>query len=127
MGNPAAKNQICEAIAFIKGTVTYVGDAVGQRETGQIRAICKCVDPDIADAAVVGLPRSAGGESVAAAVVLRDGAVFDAEAIREWTRGHLTAYKVPKTIVPFDTLPRSLVGKVQRREVREELLRRRAR
>jgi long-chain acyl-CoA synthetase len=59
--------------------------------------------------------------------VLRDGAVFDAEAIREWTRGHLTAYKVPKTIVPFDTLPRSLVGKVQRREVREELLRRRAR
>ena len=83
--------------------------------------------PDIADAAVVGLPRSAGGESVAAAVALRDGAVFDAEAIREWTRGHLTAYKVPKTIVPFDTLPRSLVGKVQRREVREELLRRRAR
>ncbi len=83
--------------------------------------------PDIVDAAVVGLPRSAGGESVAAAVVLRDGAVFDAEAIREWTRGHLTAYKVPKTIVPFDTLPRSLVGKVQRREVREELLRRRAR
>lgn len=81
--------------------------------------------PDIVDAAVVGLPRSAGGEQVAAAVVLRDGAVFDADAIREWTRGRLTAYKVPRTIVELDELPRSLVGKVQRREVREQLLSRR--
>lgn len=82
--------------------------------------------PDIVDAAVVGLPRASGGEQVAAAVVVREGAVFDADAILEWTRGQLTAYKVPKTIVQLDTLPRSLVGKVQRREVREELLRRRA-
>lgn len=81
--------------------------------------------PDIVDAAVVGLPRASGGEQVAAAVVLREGAVFDDDAIREWTRGQLTAYKVPKTMVQLDTLPRSLVGKVQRREVREELLRRR--
>lgn len=81
--------------------------------------------PDIVDAAVVGLPRSAGGEQVAAAVVLRDGAVFDADAIREWTRGRLTAYKVPRTIVELGELPRSLVGKVQRREVREQLLSRR--
>ena len=81
--------------------------------------------PDVVDAAVVGLPRASGGEQVAAAVALRDGAVFDDEGIREWTRGHLTGYKVPRTIVEFDELPRSLVGKVQRREVREELLRRR--
>ena len=81
--------------------------------------------PDIVDAAVVGLPRASGGEQVAAAVVLREGAVFDDDAIREWMRGQLTAYKVPKTMVQLDTLPRSLVGKVQRREVREELLRRR--
>ena len=67
------------------------------------------------------------GRPAGAARLVAVSKTFDAEAIREWTRGHLTAYKVPKTIVPFDTLPRSLVGKVQRREVREELLRRRAR
>lgn len=81
--------------------------------------------PDIVDAAVVGLPRPDGGEVVAAEVVLRDGSELDADAIREWARGRLTAYKVPKTIVAVDELPRSLIGKVQRREVREDLLRRR--
>ncbi len=85
------------------------------------------LDPDIADAAVVGIPRSDGGESVAAAVVMREGAVFDAERIREATRAHLAAYKVPRSVAQLDTLPRSMVGKVLRREVREELMRRRQR
>jgi len=85
------------------------------------------LDPDVVDAAVVGIPRPDGGESAAAAVVLRDGAAFDAERIRETARAHLAAYKVPRSVAQFDTLPRSMVGKVLRREVREELLRRRAR
>lgn len=82
-------------------------------------------DADILDAAVVGIPRPDGGEAVTAAVVLREGATFDADAIRTRLREHLTAYKVPRAIVPFDTLPRSMVGKVLRREVRDEIMRRR--
>ena len=73
-------------------------------------------------AAVVGLPRAEGGESVAAAVVLRAGAVVEAEALRDFCRLHLTAYKVPKRVVTVDALPTSLIGKVLRREVRETLL-----
>ncbi len=83
------------------------------------------LNPDLVDAAVVGIPRADGGEVVTAAVVVREGAAFDAEAIRDGVRGHLAAYKVPRAIVAFDELPRSLVGKVIRREVREELVRRR--
>lgn len=83
------------------------------------------LNPDVVDVAVVGLPRSDGGELVAAAVVLRTGATFDPEGIRELARAHLTAYKVPRQVVLFDELPRSLIGKVVRREVREELVRRR--
>lgn len=83
------------------------------------------LDPDIVDAAVVGVPRSDGGESVAAAVVMREGAVFDPERIRAGARGHLASYKVPRSITRFDELPRSMVGKVLRREVRDELVRRR--
>lgn len=78
--------------------------------------------PDITAAAVVGLPRSSGGEEVAAAVVLREGAALDADALRDFCRTRLTPYKVPRRIVVVDDLPRSLIGKVLRRQVREQLL-----
>ncbi|MFF2632369.1 long-chain-fatty-acid--CoA ligase [Microbacterium sp. NPDC058021] len=78
--------------------------------------------PDVEDAAVVALPRSHGGEDVACAVVLRAGATLDPEGLREYCRGRLAAYKVPKRIVQMDDLPRSLIGKVLRREVRERIL-----
>jgi long-chain acyl-CoA synthetase len=78
--------------------------------------------PDVRGAAVVGLPRASGGEEVAAAVELREGAVFDDGALREFCRTSLTPYKVPRRVVEVDDLPRSLIGKVQRRIVREQLL-----
>ena len=78
--------------------------------------------PDVLAAAVVGLPRSSGGEEVAAAVVLRDGATLDAGALRDFCRTRLTPYKVPKRIVAMDDLPRSLIGKVLRRQVRDRML-----
>jgi long-chain acyl-CoA synthetase len=77
--------------------------------------------PDVADAAVVGLASAAGGEDVTAAVVLRPGAAFDSEALRDYCRSHLSAYKVPRRIVAVADLPRSLIGKVLRREVRARL------
>ena len=77
--------------------------------------------PSVADAAVVGLPSSRGGEDVAAVVVLATGATLDVAALRDHCRKHLSAYKVPKTIVARDELPRSLIGKVLRRVVRDEL------
>ncbi len=56
--------------------------------------------------------------------MLKDGvAAFDPEALRSFARGILTPYKVPRRIVVVDELPRSLIGKVQRRLVKEDLLR----
>ena len=78
--------------------------------------------PDVVDAAVVGLPSERNGEDVVAAVVLRSGATLDDAAIRDFARETLTAYKVPRTIVAVDELPKSLIGKVLRRQVREALL-----
>jgi len=78
--------------------------------------------PDVDAAAVVGLPRSGGGEEVAAAIVLREGAALNADALRDFCRTRLTAYKVPRRVVVVDELPRSLIGKVLRRKVREQLL-----
>ena len=70
----------------------------------------------------MGLPDERSGEQVVAVVVLRDGATFDEAAIRGFARDGLTAYKVPKRVVQADDLPRSLIGKVLRREVRNGLL-----
>lgn len=76
----------------------------------------------IADVSVVGLPHSRGGEDVVAAVVLEPGASLDEDAIRAWARENLAAYKVPRHVYEVDELPKSLIGKVVRRQVRELLL-----
>lgn len=77
--------------------------------------------PGVQDAAVVGLPSAQGGEEVTAGVVLEPGASFDEDAVREATRERLAAYKVPRRVYVLDDLPRSVIGKVLRREVRDRL------
>jgi long-chain acyl-CoA synthetase len=77
--------------------------------------------PSVADAAVVGLHSDHSGEEVVAAIVLDAGAELDEEAIRQFARSILTAYKVPRRIFVVDELPKSLIGKVLRRQVRERL------
>ncbi|MBB2974671.1 long-chain acyl-CoA synthetase [Microbacterium endophyticum] len=78
--------------------------------------------PSVADVAVVALPRGQGGEQVGAAIVLREKFEQDAAAIRDFARSLLAEHKVPRRIVFVDDLPRSLVGKVLRREVRERII-----
>lgn len=78
--------------------------------------------PGILDAAVVGLPSQHSGEDVVAAVTLKPGTVLDEDAIRAFCRDNLTPYKVPRRIVQVDELPKSLIGKVLRRQVRDRLI-----
>ncbi|WP_295010962.1 long-chain-fatty-acid--CoA ligase [uncultured Microbacterium sp.] len=78
--------------------------------------------PDVLDAAVVGLPNEHSGEEVVAAIVVDPGTEVDVEKIRDFARGILTPYKVPRRIFVVDELPTSLIGKVLRRQVRERLL-----
>jgi len=79
--------------------------------------------PDVEDVAVVGLPSEHSGEEVVAAIVLRPGVTDpDVEGIRAFARVILTPYKVPRRIFVVDELPKSLIGKVLRRRVRESLL-----
>ncbi|GAA4266904.1 long-chain-fatty-acid--CoA ligase [Frondihabitans peucedani] len=74
----------------------------------------------VEDVAVVGLP-SASGEQVVAAVVVEKGVELDQSALREFARENLAAYKVPRRIVVVNELPKSLIGKVIRRKVKEQL------
>jgi long-chain acyl-CoA synthetase len=78
--------------------------------------------PHVSDAAVVGLASDHSGEEVVAAIVVDGGTDVDVEAIREFVRGILTPYKVPRRIFVVDELPKSLIGKVPRRQVRDSLI-----
>ncbi|MEE2568740.1 long-chain-fatty-acid--CoA ligase [Pseudarthrobacter sp. J64] len=78
--------------------------------------------PDVADAAVVAKTLDRGGEMVVAAVELVPGAELDEEALREFCRGNLAAYKVPRRIVAIGDMPRSMLGKILRKQVREQVL-----
>ncbi|WP_243227718.1 long-chain-fatty-acid--CoA ligase [Microbacterium sp. CIAB417] len=78
--------------------------------------------PQVEDVAVVGLPDEHAGEEVVAAIVVAPGAEIDTEAIRDYARGILTPYKVPRRLFIVEELPKSLIGKVLRKQVREHLL-----
>jgi len=73
----------------------------------------------IAEAAVVGTSDSITGERVVAYVVPADKDLSEEDIIRH-CKQHLTNYKVPKTVCFVDELPKSPVGKVLRRELREQ-------
>ena len=78
--------------------------------------------PEIADVAVVGVRTPDGsGEEVVAAVVPAPGATVDPERVRAFARERLTGYKVPRRVDIVDELPRSLIGKVLRRRVRDRI------
>ena len=70
----------------------------------------------------MGLPSDRSGEEVVAAVVLDGSGEGDVDQIREFTRSILTPYKVPRRIFIVDELPKSLIGKVMRRQVRDSLM-----
>ena len=78
--------------------------------------------PEIDDLAVVGV-RSAGdaGEEVVVAVVPVEGATIDPERLRAFAHERLTGYKVPRRVVIVDDLPRSQIGKILRRRVRDRI------
>ena len=77
--------------------------------------------PAVKDAAVVGLPAETGGERVVAAIMLQEGESADATELRAFARDRLAGYKVPRAFYVLDDLPRSMLGKVLRKEVRDSL------
>lgn len=81
--------------------------------------------PAVKEACVIGVPDPAVGERIKAFVVLRDDARgLTAQDLIKWCRKRLAPYKVPQMIEIRDMLPKSTVGKILRRELREEEMKR---
>ena len=78
-------------------------------------------NPKVLEAAVIGVPDPHSGESVMAFVVRKDPSLTQAE-LRAFARENLTGYKVPKVVEFRESLPKSNVGKILRRELRDEVM-----
>jgi acyl-CoA synthetase (AMP-forming)/AMP-acid ligase II len=77
--------------------------------------------PDVQQVVTFAMPSKTFGEDVAAAVVLREGAVADQEALRAFAAGRLAAFKVPRKIVFLSDIPKGATGKLQRIGLAERL------
>ncbi|MBX3280177.1 MAG: long-chain fatty acid--CoA ligase [Acidobacteria bacterium] len=75
--------------------------------------------PDVVEAAVIGVPDAYRGEAVKAFVVLKPGAAASAEDVIAFCRDRMAKYKTPSAVEFLDALPKSAVGKVLRRTLRE--------
>lgn len=74
--------------------------------------------PKVLEVGVIGAPHAKSGEVVKACVVRKDDSLTEAEVI-EWCRKKLTGYKVPKYVEFHEELPKSNVGKILRRKLKE--------
>jgi len=75
--------------------------------------------PDIIECAAVGVPDDVSGEQVKVFAVKSNPAVTEKD-VREYCRERLTGYKVPKMVEFREELPKTNVGKILRRELRDE-------
>jgi acyl-CoA synthetase (AMP-forming)/AMP-acid ligase II len=75
--------------------------------------------PEILEAAVIGVPDAQWGEALKAVAVLKPHARLTAEALQEFCKARLSAYKVPKSVLFVEALPHTEIGKVNKLKVRE--------
>lgn len=98
-----------------KDVIVSGGENIASREVEE--ALYK--HPDVFRVAVFGVPDEKWGERVIAAIVPKEGRHPVLEEVREFTRQHLSSYKVPKEILIMDQLPESGTGKVQKQALKK--------
>jgi len=76
---------------------------------------------DIAEVAVIGVADDTWGEAVTAFIAVKAGTTLEYEALKEWCDGKMSSYKIPKSLVLIDALPRNAMGKVTKPALKEML------
>ena len=96
-----------------KQMIKYKGYSVFPKEVEELVGN----HPDVIEVAVAGLPDEETGEIVKAWVQLKEGTKTNSNDLINWCKDNITHYKCPKTIEIIEEIPKSMVGKVQRREL----------
>jgi acyl-CoA synthetase (AMP-forming)/AMP-acid ligase II len=101
----------------LKEIINRGGEKISPREVDEV-----LLDhPAVAQVVTFAVPHDKLGEDVAAAIVMKEGAVVDAQAIRAFASERLADMKVPRTILFLDEIPKGATGKLQRIGLAEKL------
>jgi len=107
----------CNIVGRVKDMIIRGGENISPREIEEFLYR----HPAVLDVAVVGVPDHKYGEAVCACIRLRAGARVTAEEIRDFCRGQIAHYKVPRHVRFVDGFPLTVTGKVQKFLIRERL------
>ena len=78
--------------------------------------------PNISQAQVFGLPDPKYGEEVAVWIILQSGAKMTQDELRDWCRGRIAHYKVPRYVCFVEEMPMTVTGKPQKFIMREQMI-----
>jgi len=136
--NPEATARVIDAEGWL-----HTGDLARRRDDGNYRIVGRSRElisrggekiyppeveeflhqhPDVAEAAVLGLPDARYGEIVAAWVVPRAGASLTAEDVTAYCKGRITHFKIPAHVVIVPALPRTVTGKVRKHVLKDQAI-----
>jgi fatty-acyl-CoA synthase len=107
----------CNIVGRVKDMIIRGGENVSPREIEEFLYR----HPAVLDVAVVGVPDAKYGEAVCACVRLREGMIATEGEIRDFCRGQIAHYKVPRYVRFVDSFPLTISGKVQKYLIREQL------
>jgi fatty-acyl-CoA synthase len=102
-------------VGRIKDLIIRGGENVYPREVEEFLY----THPDVADVQVIGVPDATYGEEIMAWVKVREGAVLTDDDVREYCRGRIAHFKVPRYIRFTDEFPMTVTGKIQKFKMRE--------
>ena len=102
-------------VGRIKDMVIRGGENVYPREIEEFLY----THPAVADVQVIGVPDERYGEALMAWVILRTGSTVSEEEIREFCKGQIAHFKIPRYVKLVDSFPMTVTGKVQKFKMRE--------
>jgi fatty-acyl-CoA synthase len=108
----------CNIVGRIKDMVIRGGENVYPREIEEFLYR----HPAVQDVQVVGVPDPKYGEELAAWIVLKPGATLRDEEVREFCKGQIAHYKIPRYVRFVDGFPTTVTGKVQKFAIREAMI-----
>jgi fatty-acyl-CoA synthase len=108
----------CNIVGRIKDMVIRGGENIYPREIEEFLYR----HPQVQDVQVVGVPDPKYGEELCAWIVPKPGAALDAEAVRDFCRGQIAHYKIPRHIRFVEGFPTTVTGKVQKFAMREAMI-----